>query len=170
MSVWWSKPKQKSPQLGEQTPKAVLAPRRPQSAYWAPSAAAMAETQTDAAREDKRFRGIAQMWVLTCKTVGCWMWWPLTNVTASAWSGVTVQTPSSHDIKQCLGWIDGPNNCKAVVFAEPTWKVNLKSLIIPNVRDATKTCCRCRCWRAERTRRRVRARGTVLTLCCYHVE
>lgn len=48
------------------------------------------------------------------------MWWPLTNVSASAWSGVTVQTPSSNEIKQCLGWMDGPNNCSWFVFAEPT--------------------------------------------------
>lgn len=61
--------------------------------------------------------------LLTCKIVGCWMWWPLTNVNASACSGVTVQTPSSNEIKQCRGWIDGPNNCSWLVFAEPTyWK------------------------------------------------
>lgn len=58
---------------------------------------------------------------LTCNIVGCWIWWPLTNVSASAWSGVTVQTPSSNEIKQCRGWIDGPNNCSWFVFAEPTY-------------------------------------------------
>lgn len=53
--------------------------------------------------------------------VGCVIWWPLTNVSASAWSGVTVQTPSNSEIKQCLGWIDGPNNCSWLVFADPTY-------------------------------------------------
>lgn len=48
------------------------------------------------------------------------MWWPLTNVNPSACSGVTVQTPSCSDIRQCRGWIEGPNSCNALVFAEPT--------------------------------------------------
>lgn len=57
---------------------------------------------------------------LTCKIVGCWIWCPFTNVNASACNGVTVQIPSNNDIKQCLGWIDGPNNCNWFVFADPT--------------------------------------------------
>lgn len=48
------------------------------------------------------------------------MWWPLTNVKPSACSGVTVQTPSWSDMRQCRGWIDGPNNCNAFVLADPT--------------------------------------------------
>lgn len=63
--------------------------------------------------------------LLTCKIVGCWMWWPLTKVNASACSGVTVQTPSKSDIKQCLGWIDGPNNCNGFVLADPTCNKNV---------------------------------------------
>lgn len=62
--------------------------------------------------------------------VGCWIWWPLTNVKASAWSGVTVHTPSSNDIKQCLGWIDGPNSCNWFVFAEPTYVVRRRKRIM----------------------------------------
>lgn len=58
--------------------------------------------------------------LLTCKMVGCVMWCPLTNVKPSAWSGVTVQTPSCSDMRQCRGCIDGPNSCSAFVFAEPT--------------------------------------------------
>lgn len=57
---------------------------------------------------------------LTWRIVGCVMWCPLTNVNPSAWSGVTVQTPSWSDIRQCRACIDGPKSCKAFVFADPT--------------------------------------------------
>lgn len=50
------------------------------------------------------------------------MWWPLTKVKASVCRGVTVQTPSTKDIKQCRGCMDGPNNCKQFVLAEPTYR------------------------------------------------
>lgn len=69
----------------------------------------------------KFFNKKHRKFALTCKIVGCVIWCPLTKVIASAWSGVTVQTPSCKEIKQCLGWIDGPNTCKEFVFADPTW-------------------------------------------------
>ena len=65
---------------------------------------------------------------LTCKIVGCVMWCPLTNVNPSACNGVTVQTPSWSEIRQCRAWIDGPNNDKAFVFAEPTSTGSVVSL------------------------------------------
>lgn len=56
--------------------------------------------------------------------MGCCMWWPLTKVNASAWRGVTVQTPSCNDIKQWRGVIDGPNNWRGFVLADPTYVRN----------------------------------------------
>lgn len=60
--------------------------------------------------------------IFTWRIVGCCIWCPLTKVKASACNGVTVQTLSSSDIKQWRACIDGPNNCKALVFADPTYK------------------------------------------------
>lgn len=62
--------------------------------------------------------------VLTCKIVGWPIWCPLTKVRASACNGVTVHTPSTNDIKQCRGWMDGPNSCSELVLADPTWNFN----------------------------------------------
>lgn len=60
------------------------------------------------------------------------MWWPLTKVNASVWSGVTVQTPSTNEIRQWRGWIEGPKSCKQFVFAEPTYNFPLKLIINTN--------------------------------------
>lgn len=65
-------------------------------------------------------------YLLTCKIVGWDIWWPFTNVRASACSGVTVQTPSTREIKQWRACIEGPNSCRQFVFAEPTWKKEMK--------------------------------------------
>lgn len=68
----------------------------------------------------KELISVLKFKILTCSTVGWVMWWPFTKVNASGWSGVTVHTPSHNEIKQCRAWIDGPNICKAFVFADPT--------------------------------------------------
>lgn len=74
---------------------------------------------------------------LTCRMVGCVMWCPLTKVRPSACNGVTVHTPSCSDMRQWRGWIDGPNSCSALVFAEPT---STGSLVSFNLRPPSPEC------------------------------